>query len=136
MSDPRSTASIAAPNAAAARKKVIVFDDNPDLLELMERVLRKQYEVEVCATLECIEDKVLAFQPDLILMDNAIGSLECGTTVLALRDNAATRHIPVVLISGHAELERLAEQLQVAGHLAKPFSIQQLREYVGELLVS
>jgi CheY-like chemotaxis protein len=62
----------------------------------------------------------------LILIDNRLrdgtGKDEC----LKLKENAATRHIPVLIVSANQHLEQLAAESLADGYVAKPFDLDEL----------
>jgi DNA-binding response OmpR family regulator len=72
-------------------------------------------------------------KPDLILLDLGL-SLTPGLDALeALRSNRETRHIPVVVVSGHRDLFR-GEIRGSAGLIEKPFDLANLLDHVERLV--
>jgi DNA-binding response OmpR family regulator len=54
-------------------KKVLVVDDDQDILTLVEITLSmNNFEVQAISRWEEIKDKIKSFQPDLILLDVAL----------------------------------------------------------------
>ena len=70
------------------------------------------------------------FSPQLILLDirlsNGYGHLLCED----LKSNAKTSHIPVILVSGADNLEKIAVDYKADGFLAKPFDMEDLIQMV------
>ena len=72
-------------------------------------------------------------KPDLILLDLGL-PLTLGLDLLeTLRSNQETRHIPVVVVSGHRELGR-QEISGLAGLIEKPFDLANLLDHVERLV--
>src|ERR1700744_3484816 len=88
-------------------KKILVVDDDTDLLATMKVYLRRQgYEVAV--TTSCDEGLQIftSFKPDLVFLDMNVGDQDGREMCLIIKSRAEFRHIPVVLISAnHEELK-------------------------------
>ena len=60
----------------AEAKKVFVFDDNRDILDLCTFILEDAgYEIKTSETANEIESQVAAYMPDIIFMDNWLPDL-------------------------------------------------------------
>ena len=116
------------------RLTVLIYDDDPDVRELVPRVLRKDYDVITQSRLQDVVAEVEHLKPDLILMDFFMQSDTSSDAIHELKRNPATKHIPIVLFSGHRYGSRLSVELPVDGYLPKPFSITSIRECVAIFL--
>lgn len=122
-----------ATGAPGCRGTVLVVDDEEDLAEAVELLLKargfRTFKVHdgraaVAAAAE--------LQPDLVLLDYELPELD-GMQVLAqLRADAQTRAIPVILAS--AAKVSLADIRQAKGFLAKPFQEVLLHDMVDRVL--
>ncbi len=77
-----------------------------------------------------------AGQPDAILLDVMMPDMDGPTTFQRLQADAATRHIPVILLTAKVQAAghlRFAE-LGVSGVLAKPFDPMTLPSQVAKVL--
>ena len=55
------------------KKKILIFDDDQSILDVFKIIFAENgYEVQISQTSQDILDRVSAFFPDLILMDNWI----------------------------------------------------------------
>ena len=110
----------------SASSRVLIADDDPLLLELLQDFLTGQgYEVAAVATGAQVLDAVPTFQPDVIVVDMVLPDLS-GTDVLtALRRAGLT--VPVILISGHQIIVREG----FFGVFRKPFHFRRLAEVVA-----
>lgn len=115
-------------------KKLLVYDDDPDMIELLRRALRQGYTVQGYTSTASIIEEVSQYKPDAILMDYHIGETEAAQTIYKLKALPQTAHIPVYLFSGHLKLDEIAQLLPVAGFIAKPFSLKSMREYLASQL--
>ena len=111
---------------APASGRVLIADDDPPLLELLDIFLTGQgYVVATVATGAQVLDAVPAFKPDVILVDMLMPGLS-GTDVLdALRQAGVT--VPVILISGH----QITVRKGFFGVLRKPFNLLTMAELVA-----
>jgi CheY-like chemotaxis protein len=111
---------------APASGRVLIADDDPPLLELLDIFLTGQgYVVATVATGAQVLDAVPAFKPDVILVDMLMPGLS-GTDVLdALRQAGVT--VPVILISGH----QITVRKGFFGVLRKPFNLLAMAEVVA-----
>lgn len=113
---------------------ILLFDDYADTLELVERALRHQYKVEKRLSAHNALDDVLAIEPDLILMDYLIDRGDSWTAIEQLKQDERTKHIPLVLFTGHSRITDIASTLQLEGYIPKPFSLRELRESIEQIV--
>ena len=122
------------PAPAAPARRILVVEDNPDLLEMAcELLARLGHEVKGAATGEDALDKVSAEPFDVLLTDLALPDVS-GIDVAreALRVRPALK---VIVASGYGAPE--AAQLEFPfAVLPKPYSLDQLREVVAALPTS
>ncbi len=116
---------------------VLVADDEPAVLRVIQRTLQRDgYEVHVAADgNEAVElFRAHAAKIDLVLLDVSMPTLDGVEAVLALREIAP--HVPIVLTSGYSEAEakQRLKEVGVAGFLAKPFTSATLLDRVREVL--
>lgn len=109
----------------ADRPTVLVVDDTPDNLSLMSTLLRDSYKVKVANGGE----KALRIaraqpQPDLILLDVMMADLDGYAVCRMLKDDPATRDIPIVFLTALAdqEDERMGLDLGAVDYVTKPIS--------------
>ena len=100
-------AAIAARSARPlAMKKILLVDDETELLHILELALRKAgYEVEQASNgLEGLE-RARAIRPDLILLDLDMPTLDGHTVCQMLKADQHYRHIPVIMLTASREQE-------------------------------
>jgi signal transduction histidine kinase/DNA-binding response OmpR family regulator len=107
---------------------VLVVDDNADMRDYVARLLRQDWLVEVAA--DGIQALELARRspPDLVLTDAMMPGLDGFGLLRALRAEARTAHVPVIMLSARAGEESRVEGLAAGAddYLVKPFSAKEL----------
>lgn len=116
-------------------KKVFVFDDNRDILDLCTFILEDAgYEIKTSESADNIEDQVTAYMPNLIFMDNWLPELGGIEATKALKSNPDLKHIPVIYFSANNDISILANEAGADGYLPKPFDIEALENIVKKHL--
>ncbi|MBI5253492.1 MAG: response regulator [Euryarchaeota archaeon] len=118
-------------------KKIMVVDDEPDILFLTGIMLKKRgYEIiEASSGEECL-DKLKKEKPDLILLD--ILGVDGNKVLAEIKADEKFKSIPVVMFTVVAE-ERAMSIFGCAGYdayIEKPFSREKMLGTVDELLVA
>jgi two-component system cell cycle response regulator DivK len=112
-------------------KRVLILDDDLDILQICTIVLRKKgFDVQTLSSSNQVVSQVKAFQPDVILMDNWIpgpGGIE-ATRLLKLAPE--TQDIPVIFFSANSNVTQLAREAHADYFLQKPFDITELEATV------
>ena len=119
----------------AAKRKIIIFDDDEDIISICQYVLEEGgYEVHTFT--DCIDPvaKVEGIHPDVILMDNWITDDGGIVTTKKLKNSAGTKDIPIVYFSANSDIKALAETAGAEAYLAKPFDLDELEKIISEIL--
>jgi CheY-like chemotaxis protein len=117
--------------------RVLIVDDerqNRDLLEIM--LALEGFELATAASGEEALRTVARQPPDLILLDVMMPGLDGYEVTAAIKKNAATRHIPVILITGLDECGARAAGANAGaeGFLSRPVDRAELSERMNTLL--
>ena len=125
-----SSPSEAPPQAAddAARARVLVVDDNPDVRNYVTDLLTSAYDVTTAVDGQAALDVVKVVHPDIVLSDVMMPRLDGFGLLRALRADPATTTLPVILLSARAGEEASIEGLDAGAddYLIKPFSAREL----------
>ena len=117
--------------AKMTKKKVFIFDDNIELLELCCLILEGAgFEVKTTSTSDGAALQVLDYMPDVIFMDNWLPSVSGIDATRAIKANEEIRHIPVIYFSANNNVNELAREAGADDFLAKPFDINDLEKIV------
>jgi CheY-like chemotaxis protein len=112
-------------------KRVLIFDDDVDILQICTIVLRKKgFEVVTLNNSNQVVGQVRSRRPDVIIMDNWIpgpGGIE-ATRLLKL--SPETQDIPVIFFSANSNVAQLALDAHADYFLQKPFDITELEAIV------
>lgn len=131
--DHRRAETTTAPAGNGHRPRIVWADDNRDMREYVVRLLRDDYDVEAVADGEAALAAIRRQAPDLVLSDAMMPRLDGFGLLRALRADALTRTIPIIMLSARAGEESQIEGLEAGAddYLAKPFTARELLARVG-----
>jgi CheY-like chemotaxis protein len=122
---------------AAADKKVLIADDDPVILRLIQVNLELEgYDVVTANNGQEAVDKATAEHPDLVILDIMMPRLDGYQACEKLKSSDETKDIPVIFLSAKAQqgdIEK-GESFGVAAYLTKPFDPTELLEVVEQQL--
>lgn len=117
------------------RKKLLIVDDEPDILEFLQVILEEEgYEVLTSTKGEYLEQLHNGGLPHLILLDVLLSGKDGRDIVKHLKTQDETKHIPVIMFSAHPSAEQTALAAGAEDFIAKPFNIDDLLAKITELL--
>lgn len=111
-------------------RKIIIIEDDPDILDIMAYILSEEGYDVLSATNSKPLEEVHLHDPILILMDNRLTDGLGKDFCKHFKEDPATRHFPIVLVSANSGLEQMARDSGADGYLKKPFDISELIEVV------
>jgi two-component system cell cycle response regulator DivK len=118
-------------------RRILVVEDNPKNLKLVRDVLTYNG-FEVAGAQSGEEGVALAGQdpPDLILMDLQLPGIDGAEALRLLRQNSATRSVPVVAVTAFAMQDDRDRALAAGfdGYIEKPISVRGLPGQVAAYL--
>ena len=121
-------------------KKILVIDDEPELVKAVEvRLKTSGYEVEIAYDGLAGIDKAKEIKPDLILLDLVMPKMDGYEVCKRLKDNPKTENIPVIVLTasvvvGQQELEKKCMSAGAKGAIMKPFETSDLLNIIDEVL--
>jgi len=118
-------------------KKILVVDDEPTTVQLIEFILKRQgYETIAAEDGEQAIKKAMEEKPDLILMDVMMPGVDGVMATQKLKMEKKTSGIPIVMVSALGlELEVMRGlQAGADGYVVKPFSSKEILSAVKEHL--
>ncbi|MFP5228791.1 MAG: ATP-binding protein [Acidobacteriota bacterium] len=115
------------------RDRVLLADDNRDMREYVQRLLSRKFSVTAVANGEEALAEARANPPDLILTDVMMPRMGGFDLLRALRSDASTATIPIIMLSARAGEEAESEGLEAGAddYLVKPFTARELLARVG-----
>ncbi len=118
--------------------KILVIDDNTDLLRMMELILRDRGKHEVTLSADGADglSRALTSPPDLAIIDVMMPGITGYDIVRRLREQPQTADIPILILTarGHIIDRQTALKAGANDHMAKPAAPQALLSKVDELL--
>ena len=115
-------------------KKILVVDDNRDILEIVEIILKNDgYGVKTLLDGNDTYQAVDSYKPDVILLDVCLGSSDGREICKKLKNANLTKHIPVIMFSANVKSDDVSKECKANDFIAKPFDIQNLLTKVHAL---
>ena len=125
-------------NLDSGRRKVLVVDDDPEIVELMVDVLERDGRFEVRTAGSGYDAGVLTqeFRPDLMILDYMLPDVNGNVVCKTIRQNPVFEHMKIVIVSGVVNQDEIQELLALGGDafMKKPFSIDELVGKMSDLL--
>lgn len=116
-------------------KKILIIDDEIDILEPLDLLLSAEgYETETTTKGEVVYKIVEKFKPDLILLDVLISGSDGRLICKKLKETAATKKIPIVMMSAHPNARTETKDSGADDFMAKPFDVDLLFEVVKKYI--
>ena len=103
--------------------KILVVDDEQDILELIRHTLNKEgYEVHVAANGQQAVEKALQIKPDLILMDVMMPVMDGMEACRQLKENPETSDLAIIFLTARSEefAELAGFEAGADDYIAKP----------------
>lgn len=120
-------------------KRILVADDDPPILRIVEMVLSRQgVEVLTVADGEQAFQLAVTEKPDAILLDVRMPGMNGLELCAKLKATESTADIPVGFLTAEKDLDtyKLAQELGSALFITKPFKPERLVDTIGILLTA
>jgi len=122
---------------STSKSTIMVIDDNPDIVDLLCKILKmKGFNVR-CAN---SENEIFAGlekqKPNLILLDLMMPQMDGLEVLTRLKGDRGTASIPVILITAKARYEDVLRGYKMSAdyYITKPFTTPQLLTGINSLL--
>ena len=123
--------------ATVTKKKILVVEDEESLLKLQSILLTiRGYTVEGAMDGQVALEAVETMNPDLILLDIMLPKIDGFEVCRQVKTNAATRHIPIIMLTAKKSKEDLVmgEQVGADMYITKPYKLSMVIENIQRLL--
>ncbi|NIO08496.1 MAG: response regulator [Deltaproteobacteria bacterium] len=119
------------------KKRILIVEDNPDLLTLLQMVLNQPYETIHAANGKEAIESASSRRPDLILMDILIPEIDGLKATRLIRKNPRTRSIPILALTAVDNHKTKTACLESGcnDYILKPFTPSHLVESIEKLLI-
>lgn len=112
-----------------AKAKVLVVEDEPDILELLTYNLQREgYKVIACRDGEQGLSRIRTDSPDLVVLDLMLPGMDGVDVCREMKSDPVTRAIPVVMVTAKSEESDVILGLGIGAddYITKPFSPREL----------
>ena len=117
--------------------KILLIDDNPQMLDYISALLEPAYNVKSCndpmKALELIKSDYI---PDVIISDVAMPGMNGIELCSRIKNNIVTCHIPVILVTGVDSIDSKVRGLEIGAdaYISKPFEPSDLLAEIKSLI--
>ena len=113
-------------SGTSVKQRILVADDDLSILEAITLILELDtYLVETVSDAK-VQEKVLTFHPDLILLDIWMSGGDGREICRTLKEDTKLRSIPIIMISASKDVEMSAKEAGADDFIAKPFEMDEL----------
>lgn len=120
-----------------ARKKILVADDEANILISLEYLMRREgYDVSVARDGQEALEAIVRDRPDLVLLDVMMPRRTGFEVCQAVRADEALRGVRIVLLTARGRDTDVAKGLALGAdaYMTKPFSTRELVQKVAQVL--
>lgn len=119
-------------------KKVLVVDDEPDILASLKSSLERQqgFKVDTAVDGEEALKKILAGTPDIIVLDLMMPKINGEDLLRLIRKNFKTMDTPVIISTVRRETSSLVNLMNLGAtdYLMKPYDAKELSRLVNRYI--
>ncbi len=122
---------------ATLRRKILIIDDEPDIVEFVEYNLTKeQFDTATAADGLSALRAVRESPPDLVLLDLMLPGLDGLEVCRRLKADRVTAHIPIIMLTAKGEESDVVAGLEIGAddYVSKPFSMRLLLARIRAVL--
>jgi len=119
------------------RKKVLIVDDDPDILDLLDIILKGEgFDVLKASNGEEALQKIQKQPPDLLITDFKMPKLDGDEVCKSLRKDILLRHMPIIMLTGKSEVRDKVYGIDAGAddYIVKPFQEEELLARVKMVL--
>jgi phosphate regulon transcriptional regulator PhoB len=118
-------------------KKILVVDDEKDIVELLQYNLEKEnYKVDIAYSGEKCLEKVKTNHPDLILLDLMLPEIDGLEVCKILKNDPLTSSIPIIMLTAKGNETDIVLGLELGAddYIPKPFRLRELLARIKAVL--
>ena len=103
-------------------KKILVVDDDKNMLQLLQSFLRDSYTVTMVSSGQAAIESAKVNRPDLILLDYMMPGMTGKETLEIIRKDEELKGLPVFFLTGVSDRTKISECLKLnpSGYILKP----------------
>jgi two-component system, OmpR family, alkaline phosphatase synthesis response regulator PhoP len=120
---------VLAPAPITKKKRILVVDDEPHIVKLVSLSLgKKKYDILSAYSGQEALRHIKNAPPDLVVLDIMMPGINGYEMCQALRENASTKNVPIIILSAKSQMEDKLHAIDVGAddYLCKPFDPAEL----------
>jgi CheY-like chemotaxis protein len=125
-------------NLESGKKKVLIVDDDAEIIELIVDVLHRDGRFETKTASSGYEAGISTqlFRPDLILLDYMLPDINGNVVCQTIRKNPEFENIKIIIVSGVVKRDEIDQLLKSGAEdfIKKPFNIDELTSKIAAVL--
>lgn len=120
------------------QKKILVVDDDQNMLQLLYSFLRDSYRVTMVGNGKDALESLRKQKPDLMLLDYLMPEMNGKETLEIIRKDENLKDLPVFFLTGVSDSNKISEclKLEPSGYILKPIGkfslLAKIRAYFEE----
>ena len=121
---------------AGRRQSIIIVEDDTEIRDYLSSELSADYDIITCDNGKAGLTEVLKKVPDLVISDVMMPEMDGNTMCSKIKQNPATSHVPVILLTAKSRDEDQLEGLEMGAdaYIMKPFNLDILRRTIVNLI--
>jgi len=117
------------------QKRILIVDDDPDVLKLVSfRLNQAGYETVTASNGTEGLQKIASAKPDLIVLDVIMPGMDGYTFMKEVKSSGTSRGIPIIMLTAKDKLKEIFEMEGVKEYIVKPFETGELLDKIGKCL--
>jgi excisionase family DNA binding protein len=125
-------------NLDSGKKKVLIVDDDAEIVELMVNVLARdgRFDIETASSGYEAGIATEQFRPDLILLDYMLPDVNGNIVCQTIKSNPEFEDIRIIIVSGVVKQDEIDQLLKCGAEdfIKKPFNIVELTDKIAGVL--
>lgn len=113
-------------------KKILIVDDDEDILNIMNYILKEDGYSVITSSTSKILSKLEKIKPDLILLDCWLPEGFGDDFCREIKSNPFYKHIPIIIISALNNVGFIAQKCNADAYIEKPFDTEHLSAMVKQ----
>jgi DNA-binding response OmpR family regulator len=130
--------SIPLDNLDSGKKKVLIVDDDTEIVELIAEMLIRDGRFDIKSATSGYEAGMLTeqFRPDLVLLDYMLPDINGNVVCQTIKKNPKFENIKIIIVSGVIKRDEIDQLLRVGAEdfIQKPFNIGELTDKINKVL--
>ena len=120
------------------KKRILVIDDDPDILEILAIIFEDEGFDVVLSETGDEADRIPDINPDVVILDLKLrGSGKNGADICyKIKSRPETFSVPVLLFSSEDNIAEISKQCNADGYIKKPFDVEHLVIKIKEILAA